>query len=48
MVDKTEKEVCPICGLKYIERARIENFYSPSTETKIFCEDDNHVYLHEI
>lgn len=48
MSDQASGEKCPICGLKYVEKARIENFYSHSTETKIFCEDDHHVYIHEM
>jgi hypothetical protein len=47
MCDQTEDEVCPKCGLEYIKRARIEEFYSPANETRMFCEDDYYVYLHE-
>lgn len=47
MLDSTDDEVCPKCGLEYIEKARIENFYSPEYETIMFCEDEHYVYLHE-
>mgnify|MGYP006283270661 FL=1 len=47
MSDQTSDEVCPKCGLEYIKKARIEEFYSPKHETIMFCEDDNYAYLHE-
>jgi len=48
MADKADEVVCPNCGLECIEKARIDEFYSPKPETKVFCEDEHFVYLHEV
>ena len=47
MSDQTDNDVCPKCGLEYIEKVRIADFYSPENEMILFCEDDHFVYLHE-